>query len=185
MTKKPNISVNDVEWGNIELPGLSDEELYKKNWNYSRKYSKSYQDSMKKLHSSEEYNQKRLDAMKESSEYQKRGATISKRKVLLTQSQVDDIWEECWTDKRGSSLYKELSEQYGVKVPTIMQIATGNHFLKKVDAKEVSLLKLEWNKKYSHLKGNRIKEKKLGHIVTEETRNKIANTLKLRNKNEQ
>lgn len=32
MTKK--ITQQNEEWGNIELPGLSDEELYSKNWNY-------------------------------------------------------------------------------------------------------------------------------------------------------
>jgi hypothetical protein len=31
MTKK--IVIPDEEWGNIELPGLSDQELYAKNWN--------------------------------------------------------------------------------------------------------------------------------------------------------
>lgn len=28
------MNTNTEEWGNIELPGLSDEELFKKNWNY-------------------------------------------------------------------------------------------------------------------------------------------------------
>jgi len=29
-----SMNTNTEEWGNIELPGLSDEELFKKNWNY-------------------------------------------------------------------------------------------------------------------------------------------------------
>ena len=39
MTKKSKMWDNsnlqqDIQWGNIELPGLSDEELYNKNWNH-------------------------------------------------------------------------------------------------------------------------------------------------------
>jgi hypothetical protein len=40
------MNTNTEEWGNIELPGLSDEELFKKNWNLSRKSNETYQKSM-------------------------------------------------------------------------------------------------------------------------------------------
>lgn len=55
MSKKP--IKQDDEWGNIELPGLSDEELYSKDWNkvaanlerYSNpEYKKRHQESIQK-----------------------------------------------------------------------------------------------------------------------------------------
>lgn len=35
----------DVEWGNIELPGLSDEELFRRNWNRVAAMREKHQDS--------------------------------------------------------------------------------------------------------------------------------------------
>jgi len=36
--------IMNTEWGNIELPGLSDEELYAKNWNRSATMQKKHLD---------------------------------------------------------------------------------------------------------------------------------------------
>ena len=39
----------DEEWGNIELPGLSDEELFSKNWNLSAASKEMWQDPNHKI----------------------------------------------------------------------------------------------------------------------------------------
>jgi len=62
----PQMSTNTETWGNIELPGLSDEKLFKKNWNRSQAQKDYYnnlneeekikwRDKLKKLWQNPEY----------------------------------------------------------------------------------------------------------------------------------
>ena len=41
-------NTNTTEWGNIELPGLSDEELFKKNWSQAARSKEQWQDPVYK-----------------------------------------------------------------------------------------------------------------------------------------
>ena len=104
------MNTNTESWGNIELPGLSDEELYKKNWNMSRKGNETYNNSMKNLHSSQEYIIKRLNGLHSRSIEEKKqtGKNISNSKLKLTQDQVNYIWNLGWSSDRGIILYKKL-----------------------------------------------------------------------------
>ena len=53
------------EWGNIELPGISDQELLNKNWNLSRKGNINYQQSIEKRQQDPTYIKKQTDGNKE------------------------------------------------------------------------------------------------------------------------
>jgi len=57
---------NKSEWGNIELPGLTDEELFTTDWNHldavkARSASKEYQEKLTKYLSSDHYKKSRKE----------------------------------------------------------------------------------------------------------------------------
>jgi hypothetical protein len=167
------------EWGNIELPGLSDEELYEKNWNYSRKHNPNYIKSIEKLTNDLEFQKKRIEAVKLSAKNDPlRSKKISNSLLTLTQQQVDIIWDKCWSEQRGVALYRQLSLEFNIGFHTIQKIALGNYCLKSVSKETMKKLLEEWNNKYKHLKGLRVSKSKLGHTVSIETRKKISNRLK-------
>ena len=175
MTKK----IENDEWGNIELPGLSDEELYKKKWNYSRKHNPNYIRTIEKLTNDLDFQKKRIKAVKNSAKNDPlRGKKISNGKITLTQEQVDIIWNKVWDEQRGIALYKKLSIEFNIGFHTIQKIALGSYCLKIVSKEKMQELLSEWNHKYKHLKGQRISNSKLGHEVSLETRKKISDSLK-------
>lgn len=59
MTHKQN------EWGNIELPGLTDEELFGTNWNHQAYSDPEYRKRHREIMDSEEYKNKIKQVMKE------------------------------------------------------------------------------------------------------------------------
>lgn len=167
------------EWGNIELPGLSDEELYAKSWNHSRKHNPNYIKSIEKLTNDAEFQNKRIKAIKASAKNDPlRGKKISNSLVTLTQEQVDIIWARCWSKDRGIALYKQLATEFNIGHHTIQKIALGDYCLKHIDKETMQELLSEWNAKYKHLKGQRISKSKIGHTVSSVTRKKISETLK-------
>lgn len=167
------------QWGNIELPGLTDEELYSKNWNYSRKHNPNYINAIEKLTNDKEFQNKRIEAVKASVKNDHlRGKKISNGKVTLTQEQVDIIWNKCWSEQRGVALYHKLAIEFNIGFHTIQKIALGNYCLKSIPKEKLQKLLNQWNEKYKHLKGQRVSKSKLGHRVSEETRLKISKTLK-------
>jgi hypothetical protein len=174
---------NKDQWGNIELPGLSDEELYAKNWNYSRKHNPNYIRAIEKLNNDLEFQTKRIQAIKSSAKNDPlRGKKITNAKLTLTQEQVDIIWTKCWTEQRGTALYKQLAIEFSIGFHTIQKIALGNYCLKSVPKEIIQQLLEQWNNKYKDLKGQRISKTKLAHPVSEDTKKKISTTLSLRNK---
>jgi hypothetical protein len=182
MTKKnlfDTSKLQDVQWGNIELPGLSDDKLHSTSWNHSRKNNKKYLESMAKLHSNKDYKEARNKAYRQSLENDtQRGLKISQAKQTLNQDQVDIIWHECWTASRGTDLYKRLAKENNIGFCTIQKIALGKYWLKNVPKAELDKLKKEWKAKYGDVRAQRISESKKGHTVSKETRSKISNTLK-------
>ena len=134
---------------------------------------------MKDLHSDVEYSNKRKTAMQQSLKNDPlRGKKITNGKLTLTQEQVDQIWELCWSEHRGIAYYKELAIQFNIGYHSIQKIALGGYCLKLVSKEQMKIFIDQWNEKYRHLKGQRISSKKMGHSVSCETRKKISDSLK-------
>lgn len=157
------MNTNTEEWGNIELPGLSDEELFKKKWNLSRKNNQTYQQSMKELHSSKDYVNVRMNAIKSRSaeERKQTGKNITNSKLKINQDQVDYIWNLGWSPDRGTKLYKKLCIEFNIKPHTIFNILNGVHPLKQVDQSVIIQMKEDWKSKFGHKRGENISKGKV------------------------
>jgi hypothetical protein len=89
------MNTNTETWGNIELPGLSDEELFKKDWEKSARmlelskdpeYKKKHKASMDKLRKDPEYRKKLSNAQKKLNESLEHKEKLSQAQKKLKQN---------------------------------------------------------------------------------------------------
>lgn len=123
----------DNEWGNIELPGLSDEELFAKNWNLVA----SLREYWNKL------------TLKERQEF---GQRITEAKLTITQQQAQEIWNRVWGPDRSLDLYKKLAKEYDVAYNAVFMIALGDHPLSPVTKEQWVEIHNDWHNKYGYTK---------------------------------
>lgn len=100
-------NTNTETWGNIELPGLSDEELFKKNWNKSRKNNPNFLKGIVERNKDSEYNKKKLKALStvyESKEWKENIAKANKKKPL------DENWKKALLDSQTLEVRKKRSD---------------------------------------------------------------------------
>jgi hypothetical protein len=145
-------NTNTEQWGNIELPGLSDEKLYGKNWNFSRKGNKTYHAAMTNLHKDPSFVEKRISAIKNRSEEDRKltGKKITEARHTMSQAQADEIWMKLWGPDRGNELYKQLAKEYGVSVGAVKHLANGKQGRCPVSKEQYKLILDHWNKLYGY-----------------------------------
>jgi hypothetical protein len=140
------------EWGNIELPGLSDEKLFNTNWNrkrtsYQREWFRKFNQKkandpkfLKRLRAvmaTEEY-KNNLRAAKAAwwdglSEQQRQqwhdNQSRNSRRASLSftdEAQAHEIFWQCWGEDRGEKLYGQLAQHYGVAPGGIISLVRGH-----------------------------------------------------------
>lgn len=123
----------DEEWGNIELPGLSDDKLLNTNWNRV---------SANREHWKKISTEKRKEF----------GKKITQSKLTITPEQANEIWFKLWGEDRGQPLYKKLAKEYNVAYDAVFMLALGDHPLCPVKKDQWKLIHQEWHNRYGYNK---------------------------------
>ncbi len=117
---KETILFDNIEWGNVTLPGLSDEELMTTNWN--RKRTQADKEKIRELLNSDYYKKKHAKGIKNSKAFQQNLKNASKRNKKIAK---DPEWQKAqregaikkyasdpeYNKKRSASLRKTLGRK--------------------------------------------------------------------------
>lgn len=160
MAKK--IITQDEEWGNIELPGLSDEELYSKDWNFigiirerykDEEYRKKHRESIRKVTSSKEWQEAQQERNK------LHGAKIKGR--------VGANKGIKWSDETKQKLSIAAKNRAPMSEETKQKMSeSGKHKTKKLTIEEVKDIRYNLRAKDAILKYPHISETTITRIRT-------------------
>lgn len=138
MTKKQLVNINDIEWGNIQLPGLDDDTLLNTNWN------------LKKTKAEKEKIRARYESMSDQDrKILKKNIALgwSEKQGTLTIDQKRELFYEAWTCPRSKEDISRLCKKYNLKESAFKSaIAEGKY----VDPVEAKRLKKEWENTYGY-----------------------------------
>lgn len=153
MAKKDNIPIpQDEEWGNIELPGLSDEELFSKNWNLvaaaiEKAQDPRYLENLKK--GKERFWQNAPQSHRDHIAKKAADASLN----FESKEQAEEIFWRCWGEDRGEKLYKKLAKEYNVSFHGIINLVRGDsdktaHIYCPVSYEKLEQMKEQWEQNY-------------------------------------